>query len=567
MQQQRGWRRRGALGKRIARDWIPGPVWGYGSPQMPALRPSGWDLAALAVIIAVTVAHVSFLLADGRLPQDPGLYYRSLPDLYDAWRALDLRTLSHGLVSSSGWYNALIALVMVATGPSALAFAAFDVLWVTVILVMVVIIGRKLGGGAAGLASVCIAGAMPVIFLSGRTAWIHTPETALVLAVLAIWLHDRTLCRWRSTLGIGILGALTVALRPSGLVWVATLIPLIPLHAPRRWRRTVVIGALWAASLAVPLEQLGNYMAAKAAARDRYAAHLPGLWEQLQSNLGFYPFLVGVIGIAFHLLRRPRKVEPVAVLLVSWAGISLGLWALFQAGMDNFPLIAPAVAILGGWGLARRWPWPALAAVPVFLLTYVPQWIPPSSLRSFHRVPGVGAYIFGGDVRNHYRVWQRYGWSDLSALIDATCPEATPYSPCVIAIDQGLLQPFTEDVGELELFLAEADHIRLVDIRETSSLPSSLSIDALVEYNCQGKTDRDWRERFPNSGANLATLLEGGMLPVWVRAASSECEVLWMTPEGALADPEALPTTGTHVENPQLPGNTIKPPLPGDPPQ
>ena len=89
-----------------------------------------WDVAAAAVVVAVVVAHVSFLLADGRLPRDPGLYYRDLPGLYDAWSAGDLGTVLRGLGESSGWYNALIGLTMAVVGIHPLAFSLFDALWV-----------------------------------------------------------------------------------------------------------------------------------------------------------------------------------------------------------------------------------------------------------------------------------------------------------------------------------------------------------------------------------------------------------------------------------------------------
>lgn len=529
------------------------------------MRQRLWDIAALAVVIAVVIAHVSFLLADERIPQDPGLYYRALPELHAAWLAGDAATLARGVMESSGWYNAMVGLTMAIFGVSTLAFSLFDALWVGLILLGVGLIARQLQGPAAALAAVCLAGSMPVIFLVGRTSWIHTPETALILLAVALWAVDRDLSRWRTAIGMALLGILTITLRPSGLVWTATLVPLLVVQGPRRWGRIVTVGVAWLVALAVPLQNAQKYMTAKAAARDRYATHLPGLVEQLMSNMGTLAMAAVALGLLAGLLRRPRRVEPLAVLMLGWTGISLGLWVLFQAGMDNFPLIAPAVAILGGWGLARLLRPLALLAVPVFALLYIPQWVPSSSVRFLHRIPGLGAYIYGGDMRNHYRVYQRYGWSDVEALQAATCPDRT----CRIAIDQGLLEPFVEDIGELELFLVQAENIELISIRE-GTLPSNLTVDALVEYHCASHSDAQWRERFPDSIDNLAEVMEGlKMLPVWSRQISTACTAIWLTPEGVLADPDALPATGERLYNAILPQHRaegMKPPMHGDPP-
>ncbi len=99
------------------------------------MRERLWDIAALAVVAAVVIAQVSFLLADGRIPSDPGLYYRDLPQRYADWQALDLSAILTGLKSSTGWYNALIGLVMVLVGVSPQLFAAFGAVWVALLLI------------------------------------------------------------------------------------------------------------------------------------------------------------------------------------------------------------------------------------------------------------------------------------------------------------------------------------------------------------------------------------------------------------------------------------------------
>ena len=59
------------------------------------------------------------------------------------------------------------------------------------------------------------------------------------------------------------------------------------------------------------------------------------------------------------------------------------------------------------------------------------------------------------------------------------------------------------------------------------------------------------------------------MLPVWSRQISTACTAIWLTPEGVLADPDALPTTGERLYNAILPQHRaegMKPPMHGDPP-
>ncbi len=511
------------------------------------MRGRRWDIAALAVVAAVVIAQVSFLLADGRIPSDPGLYYRDLPQRYADWQALDLSAILTGLKSSTGWYNALIGLVMVLVGVSPQLFAAFGAVWVALLLIGVGLIARRLGGPPAGLGAVCLAGAMPAIFLMGRTAWIHTPETALVLLLVASWSADRTLERRRTVVLVALLGVLTVALRPSGVIWVGMLTPLLLVHAPRRWLRIVAVALCWAAALVVPLDNAEYYMLAKAQARDRYAEQLPELVVQVIALVGHLPLLaVGaglLAGVVSLIVRRPKTLESLIVVLLLWPGIALLLWGVFQSGLDNFPLIAPGLAILAGWGLARLARPLVLVTVPVFLLVYVPQWIPTAALQPLHRIPGAGLYLYGSDIKNHYRVYQRYGWSDLRGLIDATCPDRD----CIIAVDQGLLEPFSEDIGALELFLMGAEEVKLVTIRH-GRLHPSLNIDALVEFHCDSEADLQWRQRFPDSVENLTKILADYKLePVWSRLIRDGCEVLWLTPEGALEAPEALPLSGMRI--------------------
>lgn len=516
-------------------------------------RISGWDLLTLLIPAAVVVAHISFVMVDGRLPQDPGLYYTDVPDAWSAWLSLDGITLATILAEQGGWYAATIGLALALTDRLPLAMAMFDVVSVALTLLGVGLLARRLGGAPAATAATALAASAPGLVVTGRTSWIHTPETALVVLAAAVWAQDPGLERRRTPALLGILGALVISLRPSGLVWMGLLLPLIAWTGRQQLRRLLAMLVPWAVGVLPLLARLPHYMQAKASARDRYAAQLPALGEQLATNADVW--LLGLTAFAaLGLLRAPRprlrEIPPPLVLLAaSWVAGAIGLWIVFRAGMDNFPLLIPGLALLAGAGLARLHPAAVTLALLAFLLNHIPQWIPSSILHQSPIAAVLRPSALGHHHRNYYRVWQRYSVGEVQALLSAICP--SPSERCIIAVDQGLFRPYAEDPGQLELFLMRQDHVQLVDIREGMPRKGTVRYAALVEHRCLGDGEEQWRSRFPESTRLLGEILaDEGMLPVWETSLETDCLVMWMTPGGAVPHPEAMPTTGNRPPTP-----------------
>ncbi len=514
------------------------------APRLSVWGLSAWDVAAALVAAGVAAAHAAFILGDGRLPTDLGLMYRALPDCFFAFADLPrgLVVLVGELAQPTGWINVARAAAMSVLGRTSEVFAADGVLWMPLLLLGTGVVARRLGGPAAGFGAVALTGAMTPVICAARQSWIHVPEAALMMLAVALWTSDEALEKQRTRAGLAVLGGLAITLRASGLVWVATLAPFL-LRAPRP--RQLWIGVVWAAAAVVPLLQLPEYLSAKLGARARYAEALPGLWEQLAGLFGTPALSVLLPGLALLVWRRPRAMPAVGWLLAGWVGIALLLWGVFRAGLDNFTVICPAVAVGAAWGLARVKAQVNAVAVLPFALAFLPQWLPSQTMRSLTGMPGVTDRFVNPHPRNHYRTWDGYGGEDVRGLLDSVCPAT---GRCRVAVDQGLFAPYTEDPGALELFLLGASDVDLINLREPRPLPD-LRIDAAVRFHCPGDLEEKWRLRHPASEAAREGLISGrGMQTVWAREFGVHCFVLWMTPDGAVRAPSRLPTTGERVD-------------------
>ena len=235
-------------------------------------------------------------------------------------------------------------------------------------------------------------------------------------------------------------------------------------------------------------------------------------------------------------------------MLTVWILVALLLWATFRAGMDNFTPIGPAIAILAGLGLARIGPWGAIPALAAGALFVVPQWLP-FDARGHPILTHTLHITVGSHPLNWYIPWQGFGPDEVEALLEASCPE-NHAQRCVVAVDHGLMLPFAEDPGALELFLMGADHVHLVPLRGHQVPPRLVQLHALSSFDCMDQKE-DWRERYQFSKDTLQQLIgTHDLQPVWTDLLWGRCGYLWMTPEGALVTPDALPTTGhTLVES------------------
>ena len=96
-----------------------------------------------------------------------------------------------------------------AVGRSSTAFQVVDVIWLAMSLLATTLLARRIGGPWAGFAAASLVGAVPMLVVNARRAWIHVPETALVLVAVLAALWDLGLTRRRTVVALAVLGGLT----------------------------------------------------------------------------------------------------------------------------------------------------------------------------------------------------------------------------------------------------------------------------------------------------------------------------------------------------------------------
>lgn len=520
-------------------------------------------LAALAAVIA---GHLGFIIRDPRLPRDLGLYYARVPDLYHALASplAAAGTLLEVIREPGGGYQVLLATFLRVVGRGPVAFQLVDLAWLTSLLVLAHRFARRAWGPWAGLAAVLIAGSIPAVFVYARTAWIHVPEATLLLAVAVAWQADPRLDRRRTVALAGLAGAMALLLRPSAMIWIGLLLALAVWRARGERphpRHTAAVLITWGLCTLPPLLSLDHYLQAKIEARARYAEAVPGLGEQLFVTVG--PVAGGIAALGALVTLWPPRQRQTALLWL-WTLTPVLLFALFRAGIDNFTISAVALALLGAAGLARR---PALGlplAGAAFALAQVPQWLPPPDPGTWsqHLTKRIGLAL-KPSFRNPYVPHTAGHGTAVGDLLAATCPPDD--GRCLIAVDQGLFQPFAEDPGALEIFLGGYDTVEIVPLAGLTARPKALPIRGLAHYDCP-EMDEKWRERHPDSLDALRALGKAHDLqPVWSADVGEGCRFSWLAPGGTVAVPEKLPqerrTAEAAPEQLPEPLSPTRPPL------
>lgn len=503
------------------------------------------DLATVAVVITVLAAHVAWALADGRLPVDLGQYYSALPDVWRALQQGDLRTFASPLFSPGGWYTSLLAAWLTVFGRSVLAFRLLDAVWLGCVLGGSAWLARARGGPVAGLLLASLLGSAPILVGVARLSWIHLPEAALVVGLALVAGSDPSLRHWR-TAWLGALGALlTVALRPSGLLWVPTLALLLDpaWRGPHRRRLLLPVGG-YLAGLLLQAPFLPAYLLAKSQARERYALQVPDLLAQSLDQVGLPLLLVAALG---WLLARSER-SATALLWLIWSALPIILSLVTQVGLDNFTLWMPGVLGIASLGLAR---WPRvslLVSLPVFAVFTAAQFLeaptPGSRTERLYRLAAMPAQQ--GPL-NPYRPWQGYGADTIEARLDEVCPTDRV---CVVVADQGMVAPHAEEPGRLGLFLLGRDDVSLVWLADRD--PTPRHVDALVTWACPD--DAAWRQRFPWTENLRDQLGQAWKLSLhWAYPEWGPCTVGWWTPPADLDTPLFEPEVPT-LEREPLPG-------------
>ena len=124
---------------------------------------------------------------------------------------------------------------------------------------------------------------------------LRIPELALLLGALLAWVRDPELARWRTVAGLVIFGGLCLTLRPSALIWVGTLLPLILIRIREAPKQVVATLVGWALVLPIALSDFSQYLEAKGFARERYARTVPEFSHELSVQIGPILLLLGLI--------------------------------------------------------------------------------------------------------------------------------------------------------------------------------------------------------------------------------------------------------------------------------
>jgi hypothetical protein len=511
-----------------------------------------WDGIAAGMILAVVVAHVRFALLDGRPPQDPNHSHGALPVVFELMRsASNVGELAeHTFTQTSGWYNLVLATVMHVVGKDAWVLQAFHVMWVGLLLTMVALVARQLWGPAgAALALLLIPPNAESLIVVGRFGWIHVPELALFAVVLWGLVRDPALQRRSTVLVVAVAGMAGISIRPSGMIWAATLAPLLvsgvfSCESRRRFalRCSAVLGC-WALALIPLIQELNHYVGNKMVSRDTYAfLGSPAiLFAAVRADVGVITGVAALVGIGVLATKLPRERWQVLALLVVWAVLPFVLSLTMHAGMPNFPTYCVALALLGAGGL-RRFPRIAAPLLGVVWLTlYVGQWLPHHTAGHLFARWGP-SNLYTDDPLNHYRVDRWMDADTILELIDASCPHMDRRE-CTIHVDRCLFRPAGVDPGWLEIWLLGLDNVRLVPVWDPNYPSNPNSGDGMGSFVCR-QADADWMGRFPDTPRQRDEVVQRlGYEEIWRRQMAPGCTYTWYTPDGKVEDPERMPRT------------------------
>jgi hypothetical protein len=502
-----------------------------------------YELAAAGVIALLVLAQVWFVYQDTRVIWDPGRYLIKVPEYYWSFESAStaFAALPSALVDSSGWYQWGVAASMRIFGRDPWVFEGWAVGWFAMTLISSAVLARRLAGGAAALAAVGLVGSVPSVTVFARTAWIHIPEAALLMTALAIYVNDLRLERKATVVWMILLGALTIQLRESGLIWVATMGPMIlygtwRLGGPIPWKRVALVGISWMIAVIPPMIRMVEYLEAKLGARERYLLQTPPLKEQFVESLSLPVAILCLVGGIFLLIELRRRFHPVGALLLSWALVPILLFMIFYAGFTNYTPYMTAICVAAACGLT--WIDGSIALVPILVLSVVFQaWWPEPLLEEAVEGMDLGRT----ELRKRMRPVAGWGGTDVVALLDASCKEERWHS-CRVVVDQGLFYPASEEYGFFELFLLGEDRVELRTLYDDPELGwEGYEIDALVLFRC-GEQDEGYLRRAPDAIRRGLKMIEDQNLEVvYSDKVDDYCSYYWFTALGWNAESELLP--------------------------
>ena len=492
---------------------------------------------SVLVLLLTVAAQARFALVDVRLPPDANHAHQTLPLIHHCLGSshdwpLALRAAA---AETAGWYNFLIAGIMHLTGSGAGVLRAFHLVWVTGVLLGIWMLGRRLWGEAAGLLALLLISPLSMgIHQLGRMGWIHVAELALLLQVMDGLVAAPRLERRAAVARVAICGLLVLALRPTGLVWVATVAPLLVL-ARRRGaplKRVLVVAGTWSLALLPVIRDIGPYMEDKLEARAHYQsiAGLALMVPQLVDDLGLPWAVASLIGILLLLFGGALRPILPRVVLASWLVVPLVLYMAFNVGLVNFPVLYAAAALLGAAGLSRV-PVPLVAA-PLLLLwlgAYTAQWLPmPLAESIYRRIDGAHIGLHRDSPNNYFRPYSAPALTEILTLLDRACPPGK--GRCPVVAESSLLHPAGLDSGRLGLFLLGRGDVDLLEMRDLGSPGEVPMPGAYARFDCP-EYAADFTRRQPDVHSRGADLLAAKGLRLARRLELEPgCSYLWYTP-------------------------------------
>lgn len=493
---------------------------------------------SVLVLLLVVAAQARFALVDARLPPDANHAHQTLPLIHHCLGSSHDWPLAlwAAVGETGGWYNFLIAGATHLTGSGTGVMRLLHLAWVAGVLLGLWLIARRLWGEAAGLMALLLISPLSMgIHQLGRMGWIHVAELALLLQVMDGLLADPRLERRAGVARIAIFGLLTLALRPTGLVWMATLAPLL-LLAHRRGaplRRVLAVAGTWALALLPLARDLVPYLQDKFEARPRYdaIASVALLIPQLVDDLGLPWAVAALAGLLLLLFQRGvRHILP-RVVLASWLVIPLTLYLAFNVGLVNFPVLYAAAALLGAAGLSRL-PTPAVAA-PLLLLwlgAYAAQWMPmPQAEALYRQIDDANIGLHRDSPNNYFRPYLAPDLEQIQTLLDRACPPGK--ATCPVIVESSLLHPAGLDSGRLGLFLLGRRQVKLLEMRDLGAPEDEPQPRAYARFDCP-EYAASFAQRHPDASSRGDGMRAAkGLRLTHELKLEPGCKFLWYTPK------------------------------------
>lgn len=452
-------------------------------PEPARRRPLGLaDGLALLVLAASLLALHQYCVVDTRPPADLGHYYRDLPQLYAVLvREGPSAELGRAIGQAGGAYNLGLAALMAAFGVSEELLDRVELGWLSLLLLGTWGTTRALAGRGAALAAITLAAMMPAFQVGARTHWLHFVEAAAVAGALWAWTADARLDHRRTQLALATATVFCVSLRTTGLLYMGSMLAMALATVGWQRRRRLLLPAIGLAlGLVVVLPKLGDYVGGKLAVRQVYQSTVRPLLPSLAEQTYMAPGLLILGGLVLALaLRRRALLQAPNLLLAAWAAGSLVLGGAFHVGIDNFPLLYVAAAVLAGQGLealpGRRLLAPAgLAACGLALAAPFMQ---PPQVELL--IPALSPAIVSFEPTHFLRPQSRaLRVETIQPYLDQACE--TDDGICTILATTGLFNLNREDDASLALFLAGVGGVKVLNGGQWWT-PDDLTTDDAIE--------------------------------------------------------------------------------------